>query len=88
MGGEDRMFVITIGPIGKYWGRMVKILAIGVVLLLIALVAWRVMGSMSGAGPGGPEGPGQALATFGGKLGAGFWQRFMSAVEQWFKQGF
>lgn len=82
------MFVITIGPLGKYWGRIIKFTAIGVVLLLIALVAWQVMGSMSGAGIGDVGTPGQALTTLGSKFGSSFWQRFMNGLQQWFKVGF
>lgn len=82
------MFFITIGPLSKHWGRIIKVIAIGVVLLLIVVVAWQVMGTMSGAGAGDVGSQGPALATFGSKFGSSFWQRFMNALEQWFKVGF
>lgn len=81
------MFVVTIGPLSKHWGRIIKILAIGVVLLLIALVAWKVMGGIPGSEQGQP-GLGQELATWGRNLGSSLWQRFLYALEQWFRYGF
>jgi flagellar biogenesis protein FliO len=84
------MFVITIGPLHKQWGKIIKLLALGVVLLLIVLVAWRIMGSMSQPAPtpSDSEGTGQALATYGQNLGSGFWQRFLNALQHWFKYEF
>lgn len=82
------MFVVTIGPLSKHWGRILKVLAIGVVLLLIALVAWKLLGSMGGAVPDEPQSAGQVLATFGRNLGSGWWNRFLYAIQQWLSYGF
>lgn len=84
--GKTRMFVVTIGPLNKQWGRIIKIVAIGVVLLLIALVAWRFLGRVPAEQ--GEAGLGQEIATFGRNFGLGLWQRFMQAVEQWLRYGF
>lgn len=81
------MFVVTIGPLSKQWGRIIKIVAIGVALLLIGLVAWRFLGRVP-ATEQGEAGLGQEIATFGKNFGMGLWQRFLNAIEQWLKYGF
>ncbi len=84
--GKTLMFVVTIGPLSKQWGRIIKIVAVGVALLLIALVAWRFLGRVPTEQ--GEAGLGQEIATFGKSFGLSLWQRFLQAVEQWLRYGF
>ncbi|MGI6357306.1 MAG: hypothetical protein ACOX2K_01225 [Bacillota bacterium] len=82
------MFVITIGPLGKQWGRVLKVVAIAIALLLVALVAWKVFGSPAALEPDSTAGLGEDVATFSRSLGSNLWQRFLNGMEQWFRYGF
>ena len=82
------MFVVTIGPLGKQWGRVLKVLAVALVLLLVALVAWKLFGSPAAVEPESMVGLGEDVAAFGRSLGSNLWQRFLSGMEHWFRYGF
>ncbi len=81
------MFVITIGPIGKKWGKTIKYGAIAIVLLLVALVAWQVVSA--GRTPTELPSPEDLQAVTGGvTTGTSFWQRFTETLQRWFTGGF
>lgn len=81
------MFVITIGPVGKKWGKAIKYGAIAVVLLLVALIAWQFI-SASRA-PATLPSPDDVQAITGSvNTSASFWQRFAETLQRWFSGGF
>lgn len=84
------MFVVTIGPIGKNWGKVLKLAAIGLVLLLIVIIAWRIVGTMTdGAEQSAtPEIITETMSQIGGEGALGFWQRWLGSLKLWFKFGF
>lgn len=81
------MFVITIGPLGKNWGRIVKLAAICIVLLLLVIIAWRIAGSMTGGAE--QSGTTEIITVTSSQLqreGAhSFWQRWLGSLRLWFK---
>lgn len=89
------MFVITIGPIGKRWGTAIKLTALGIVILLLALIIYQVVApafapvAIPHSGGGGSGTDGEALPTTAG-AGAGysFWDRFLGTLQTWFRYGF
>ncbi|NLY54674.1 MAG: hypothetical protein GX060_08705 [Firmicutes bacterium] len=83
------MFIV-IGPIGKRWGKLLRLAAIGIVLLLIALIAWRIMGMMAG----GREADifldtvQRTMSNWGETGNGNFWQRWVGSLQRWFSLGF
>ncbi|HBK85869.1 MAG TPA: hypothetical protein DDZ53_07565 [Firmicutes bacterium] len=84
------MFVLTIGPIGRSWGKVLRFAAIIIVLLLIVLIAWRVLGTMTanveqGSTPGVIS---ETMSRWGEQEAGNFWQRWLGSLKQWFRFGF
>lgn len=85
------MFVITIGPIGKNWGRALKLIAIGLVLLLIFVIAWRMIGTLTRVESDqsvAPEVIRDTMSQLSGGGALSFWQRWLGSLRQWFEFGF
>ncbi len=83
------MFVITIGPLGKNWGKTLKLAVIGIVLLLIVIIAWRIVGTMTeGAEQSAAPSIAETMSQFGEEGALGFWQRWLGSLKLWFKFGF
>lgn len=80
------MFVITIGPLGKNWGRIIRLVVICLALLLLVVLVWRIAGSLTG-------GAAQEIITvtssqLSGEGAQSFWQRWLGSLRLWFRFGF
>lgn len=84
------MFVVTIGPIGRNWGRVLQFAAIVIVLLLIVLIAWRVLGTMTGGveRSATPHAISETMSNLGEQGASSFWQRWLGSLKQWLRFGF
>ncbi|NLW17627.1 MAG: hypothetical protein GX033_08320 [Firmicutes bacterium] len=84
------MFVITIGPLGKNWGKIVKLAAICLALLVIVIVVWRIAATMTGGAElnGAEEIIKATTSQLQGKGAQSFWQRWLGSLRLWFKFGF
>lgn len=80
------MFVITIGPLGKSWGKVLRFAAIGIALLLIVIIAWRIVGTMNHSAT--PEAISETMSSLGEEGALSFWQRWLGSLKQWFQLGF
>lgn len=83
------MFVITLGPIGKRWGRWLKIAGIGIVLLVVVLVVWRLTQAVPNDSTDSvdPVVIRQTMSTLGHKLEGSFWQRIFHSMQVWLQDG-